>query len=61
MLEKRHRAGISFMEWLRVGALVGVVTTLVAWAGIAALSHVWPDPLKQDIPAGAPIERQLEE
>lgn len=55
MLEKRHRVGISFMEWLRVGALVGVVTALVAWLGIVTLSHVWPDPLARNVPVAGSL------
>ncbi len=32
MVEKRYHVQILFLEWLKIGVLVGVVTTLVAWA-----------------------------
>jgi len=31
MLEKRAHAHIPFFEWLKIGALVGLVTALIAW------------------------------
>ncbi len=34
MLEKRYRTQIHFVEWLKVGALVGLVTSAAAWAAI---------------------------
>ena len=42
MLEKRYRAHVHFGEWLKVGAIVGVASCLLAWAGIAALSPYMP-------------------
>jgi Na+/H+ antiporter NhaD/arsenite permease-like protein len=42
MLEKRYRAHLHFFEWFRVGIVVGVVSCLVAWAGIALLSPWMP-------------------
>ncbi len=32
LLEKRAHAGIAFLEWLKIGSLVGLITALVAWA-----------------------------
>lgn len=42
MLEKRYRASIHFLEWLKVGAVVGLVSCLIAWAGVALLSPYMP-------------------
>lgn len=42
MLEKRYRAQMAFFEWLRVGAVVGLVTCLLAWGGVALLSPYMP-------------------
>ena len=42
MLEKRYRAHVHFAEWLKVGAIVGASSCLLAWAGIAALSPYMP-------------------
>ncbi len=42
MLEKRYRTHIHFFEWLKVGAVVGLVSCLIAWAGIAILSPYMP-------------------
>lgn len=32
MVEKRYHVHVMFLEWLKIGALVGLTTTLVAWA-----------------------------
>ncbi len=46
VLEKRHRRSIDFMQWLRVGTVVGLVTCVVAWAGLALMAgHMPPRPL----------------
>jgi Na+/H+ antiporter NhaD/arsenite permease-like protein len=42
MLEKRYRSSIGFFEWVKIGAVVGLVTCLVAWAGIALLTPLMP-------------------
>ncbi len=42
MLEKRYRSSIPFIEWLKVGLVVGLVTGLIAWAGVAVLSPYMP-------------------
>ena len=42
MLEKRYRAHIHFAEWLKVGLIVGIVSCLTAWGGIALLSPYMP-------------------
>lgn len=42
MLEKRYRIQIYFLQWLKVGAVVGLISCLVAWAGIAVLSPYMP-------------------
>ncbi|MHC4648467.1 MAG: ArsB/NhaD family transporter [Planctomycetota bacterium] len=42
MLEKRYRIHILFFEWLKIGAIVGLISCLLAWAGVAALSPYMP-------------------
>ena len=42
MLEKRYRSSIHFFEWLKVGAVVGLVSGLIAWAGIALMAPHMP-------------------
>ncbi len=42
MLEKRYHSHILFFEWFKVGAVVGLVTCLIAWAGIAYLTPHMP-------------------
>jgi len=42
MLEKRYRTQLRFGHWLRIGLLVGLVTCIIAWAGIALLSPYMP-------------------
>ncbi|MFH0910478.1 MAG: hypothetical protein V1918_03065, partial [Planctomycetota bacterium] len=37
MLEKRYRSQVRFVEWLKVGAVVGVLSSLFAWGAIALL------------------------
>lgn len=36
-LEKRAHAHIAFLEWLKIGAIVGLVTALVAWGMLLIL------------------------
>ena len=42
MLEKRYHAHILFFEWLKVGALIGVVTCVVACLAILMLAPYMP-------------------
>jgi Na+/H+ antiporter NhaD/arsenite permease-like protein len=42
MLEKRYRSAINFFEWLKVGVVVGLVTGLIAWAGVSILAPYMP-------------------
>ena len=44
MLEKRYRVHVYFFEWFKVGAVVGLVSCLIAWGGIALLSPYMPTP-----------------
>jgi Na+/H+ antiporter NhaD/arsenite permease-like protein len=44
LLEKRYRQGVGFLEWLKAGALVGIVTCLVAWGALLLLSPLMPAP-----------------
>jgi len=43
VLEKRHRRGIDFIAWLKVGAVVGLVTCLVAWIGLSLTAPRMPE------------------
>ena len=42
MLEKRYRTHIRFGEWLKVGLVVGLISCVIAWAGISLLSPLMP-------------------
>ena len=42
MLEKRYRIHILFFEWLKIGSIVGLVSCLIAWAGITVLAPHMP-------------------
>lgn len=42
VLEKRHRKSINFVQWLKVGVIVGTVTCLVAWTGLSIMSGFMP-------------------
>jgi Na+/H+ antiporter NhaD/arsenite permease-like protein len=49
MLEKRYKSHIGFLSWLKIGAIVGVVTCLIAWGAITLLTPFMP--AMPDIPA----------
>ena len=42
MLEKRYRTQIKFFEWLKIGAVVGLVSCVISWACIAVLAPKMP-------------------
>ena len=42
MLEKRYRTHILFGEWLRIGAVVGLLSCLIAWGAIMLLAPHMP-------------------
>ncbi|MCD8140906.1 MAG: anion permease [Planctomycetaceae bacterium] len=42
MMEKRYRTGVNFFAWFKTGILVGAVSCLAAWGGIAVLSPYMP-------------------
>jgi Na+/H+ antiporter NhaD/arsenite permease-like protein len=42
MLEKRYRTHVYFLQWLKVGAVVGLISCTIAWGGIALLSPYMP-------------------
>ena len=42
MLEKRYRGKIRFLEWLKVGLLVGIVSCTVSTGGVLLLSRWMP-------------------
>ncbi len=37
ILEKERNAKVSFLRWLKVGFVVGVITTLIVWLGLIVL------------------------
>jgi len=49
MYEKRYHTHIGFLEWLKIGAVVGIATSLVAWGLMVAL----PAPGASDAHAAA--------
>ena len=44
MLEKRYRSQVAFLEWFKVGAVVGIMTCLVAWGALTVLAPLMPAP-----------------
>jgi Na+/H+ antiporter NhaD/arsenite permease-like protein len=42
MIEKRYRMQVAFVTWLKIGAVVGVVTCVVAWLAIIAMGPFMP-------------------
>jgi Na+/H+ antiporter NhaD/arsenite permease-like protein len=42
MLEKRYRTHVHFLEWLKVGLVVGAISCLIAWGGVVLLSPYMP-------------------
>ena len=42
MLEKHYRLHINLFEWFKAGAVVGLVSCVIAWAGISLLSPHMP-------------------
>jgi len=48
MLEKRYRAHIYFFEWLKVGAVIGIISCLLSWGGIAILAKYMPTPQQRE-------------
>jgi Na+/H+ antiporter NhaD/arsenite permease-like protein len=42
MLEKRYKAHIMFFEWLKIGAIVGLVTCVIAWIAVMIMSPYMP-------------------
>ncbi len=42
MMEKRYRTSVNFFAWFKTGILVGLISCLVAWAGIVVMSPYMP-------------------
>jgi Na+/H+ antiporter NhaD/arsenite permease-like protein len=42
LLERRGHVHIAFLEWLKIGAIVGLVTCLIAWAMLAFMPMPHP-------------------
>lgn len=60
MLEKRYRTSIKFLEWLKVGLVVGIVSCLIAWGGIAVLSPYMPTREQRSIETSAESAASIE-
>ncbi|MEA4862542.1 MAG: SLC13 family permease [Victivallaceae bacterium] len=43
MLERKSHVHVNFLHWLKIGFLSALTATLIAWAGIMALSPLMPD------------------
>ncbi|MHC4145303.1 MAG: ArsB/NhaD family transporter [Planctomycetota bacterium] len=45
VLERRHRQSIDFVQWLKVGIVVGMVTCIIAWLVLTLMAgHMPPQP-----------------
>lgn len=53
MLEKRNSGTVGFFEWLKIGALVGLVTTLIAWGALMFLHNIYPESFRPKMPEPA--------
>jgi len=42
LLEKHYRKHIPFLEWLKIGAIIGLVTCLISWAALTVLAPYMP-------------------
>ena len=49
MYEKLYHAHIGFMEWLKIGTVVGLLTSLVAWGMMAALPAFAPEGARHQV------------
>ncbi len=61
MLEKRYRTHVAFLEWLKVGLIVGILSCLIAWGGIALLSPYMPTVKERQMHRLAQPNSQLEQ
>lgn len=52
MLEKRYWTSVNFLVWLKTGLMVGILSFLVAWGGLAVLSPYMPTPEERMLEAG---------
>lgn len=43
MMEKRYKKHITFFEWIKIGAIVGLITCLIAWGMILVLMPFMPE------------------
>ena len=39
ILEKERRIKISFLRWIKIGFVVGLITTVIVWAGLTFLPY----------------------
>jgi len=54
LLEKRGHACIAFMEWLKIGSCIGVITGLIAWLMLSILPVPKPAGHQGALPGTAP-------
>ncbi len=57
MLDKRYRAQIAFLEWLKIGAIVGSITCVIAWIMISLMAKMAPQAVER---LAADLERAAE-
>jgi len=43
VFEKRHRRSVDFLQWLKIGTVVGVITCIVAWGALTLLAPHMPE------------------
>jgi len=63
-LEKRGHVHIGFREWLKIGAIVGLLTGLVAWALLMVMPVQQPVarqgiPVQQEMPKDMPLHEPI--
>lgn len=64
MLEKRCRLHVAFIEWLKVGAVVGVISLLLGWLMLGFTAPYMPKRVAKDTSAKFKIEgvgKQIEQ
>ena len=61
LLERRYWTLMNFYTWLRTGIMVGLLSCLVAWGGLALMSPYMPTPEERMREAGMLVDAALGE
>ncbi len=61
MLEKRCRLHVAFLQWLKVGALIGVISVLISWLCLSVTSPYMPARSAEPVTEAAPAADTLGE